>query len=244
MSAPPVREAAFAKIGEGVHSNVFHRPGSRFVVQVFKPGCPELTVAKLHHEYAYLCAVYAELPRLIPRQRLVQPRPGAPLHVCALFKDFIPHQPDLALHRVDPARLASTTRDQMARFLYLTRRLLASTGPQHATGTEAPMLPDIIDPDCANLVINARTGDLALIDTNRLISTRKLAQLTATGQTLNPAQHRIHALLLRRLMFLEARYVGRTRTALQHDPAYGRYLDAAGFDALWSASARVGEPIG
>lgn len=242
-AAPPARATPFVKIGEGVHSEVFHRPGSRFVVQVFKPDCPELTVAKVHHEYAYLRAVYAELPRLIPRQRLIQPRAGAPLWACALAKDYIPHRPDFALHRVDPARLAATTREQIARFLHITRELLASTGPQHAIDTAAPMLPDIIDPDCANLVINTRSGDLALIDTNRLISTRKLARLAATGQPLDSVQHCIHALLLRRLLFLDAKYLGRSRVALRHDPVYARYLHAAGFDALCSASAAVGEPI-
>ncbi|MPZ85882.1 MAG: hypothetical protein GEV28_38095 [Actinophytocola sp.] len=226
-----------------MHSEVFHRLGSRFVVQVFKPDCPELTVDKLHHEYAYLRTIYAELPRLIPRQRLVQPRPGAPLQACALVKDYIPHRADFALHRVDPARLAPGTREQIARFLHITRRLLATTAPRHATGTEAPMLPDIIDPDCTNLVVNVRSGDLALIDTNRLISTRKLARLAAAGQHLDPAQHRIHGLLLRRLMFLEAKYLGRTRAALRHDPVYARYVGAAGFEVLCVASAEAGEPI-
>jgi hypothetical protein len=105
------------------------------------------------------------------------------------------------------------------------------------------MLPDIIDPNCANLVINTRTGDLALVDTNRLISTRKLARLIATGQPLDPARHRIHALFLRRLLFLDATYLGRDRIALRGDPVYARYLDAAGFDAVFAASAAAGEPI-
>jgi hypothetical protein len=105
------------------------------------------------------------------------------------------------------------------------------------------MLPDIIDPDCTNLVVNVRSGDLALIDTNRLISTRKLARLAASGQPLDPEEHRIHALLLRRLMFLEAKYLRRTRAALRHDPGYARYLDTAGFEMLCAASAEAGEPI-
>jgi hypothetical protein len=243
MTAVPARGTPFVKIGEGVHSEVFHRPGSRFAVQVFKPDCPELTVVKLHHEYAYLRAVYAELPRLIPRQRLVQPRADSSLQECALVKDYIPHQPDFALHRVDPARLTTTTREQITRFLHITRRLLASTAPQHADSTAAPMLPDIIDPDCTNLVVNIRSGDLALIDTNRLISTRKLARLAVTGQFLDPERHRIHALFLRRLMFLDAKYLGRSRAALRHDPVYARYLETVGFDVLCAASAAVGEPI-
>jgi hypothetical protein len=113
----------------------------------------------------------------------------------------------------------------------------------HTAGTDVPMLPDIIDPDCANLVVDLRTGDLALIDTNRLISTRKLARLAAAGHPLDPEQHGIHALLLRRMMFLESKYLGRTRAALRHDPLYSRYLDQAAFDALVIASAATGEPI-
>lgn len=243
MTTKSSRGTPFVKIGEGVHSKVFHRPGSRFVVQVFKPDCPELTVVKLHHEYAYLRAVYAELPRLIPRQRLVQPRNGASLQECALVKDYVPHHADFALHRVEPVRLATTTREQINHFLHITRRLLADTSPQHAESTLAPMLPDIIDPDCANLVVDVRFGDLALIDTNRLISTRKLARLAVAGQSLDPEQHRIHALFLRRLMFLDAKYLGRSRTDLRHDPVYARYLETAGFDALCKASDAVGEPI-
>ncbi len=69
------------------------------------------------------------------------------------------------------------------------------------------MLPDIIDPDWANLVIDSRTRDLTLIDTNRLISTHKLAQLSATGQSLDVKRRRIHALLLRRLMYLDSKYL-------------------------------------
>jgi hypothetical protein len=243
MTAPPASKTRFVMIGEGVHSRVYRRRGSRFVIQVFKPGCPELTVDKVHREYAYLRMVYAGLPRLVPRQRLVQPRAGARLQECALVKDYIPHRPDLALHRVDPVRLGSTTRGQIARFLCITHRLLATSGPQHADSTEAPMLPDIIDPDCANLVVDTRTGDLALIDTNRLISARKLACLASTGQPLDPERHRIHALLLRRLMFLHGKYLNRPRAALRRDPVYARYLDAAGFDALFAASAAAGEPI-
>lgn len=192
------------RIGQGVHSEVFRRPGSPFVVQVFKPQCPELTVDKLHREYAYLRAVYARLPRLIPRQRLIAPHVDASLQESVLVKDYIPHRRELALHRIDPALLGSSTLDQIRRFLRITRGLLADTRPHPPVGGEASMVPDIIDPDWANLVIDIRTGDLTLIDTNRLISTYKLAQLTAAGQPLDVEHRRIHALLLRRLMYLES----------------------------------------
>ncbi|MDQ3762225.1 MAG: hypothetical protein M3460_11220 [Actinomycetota bacterium] len=106
------------RIGQGVHSEVFHRPGSRYVVQVFKPECPELTVGKLQREYAYLRAVYAAMPRLIPR--LITLRPGASLQESLLFKDYIPHRPELALHRIDSGQLRPSTLDQIRQFLHIT----------------------------------------------------------------------------------------------------------------------------
>ncbi|MGH3774993.1 MAG: hypothetical protein ACRDRR_04540 [Pseudonocardiaceae bacterium] len=213
------------------------------MVQVFKPDCPELTVDKLHREYAYLCTVYTTMPRLIPRQRLFAPRADAPLQESVLVKDYIPHRRKMALHRVDPARLRPTTVDQLRQFLQITRGLLADTRPHPDVGGEASMVPDIIDPDWANLVIDIRSGDLTLIDTNRLISTQKLAQLHVAGQRLDVEQRRIHALLLRRLMYLESKYLGSTRAMLARDPVYARYLDSAGFEELFSASAATGEDI-
>ncbi|MGH3801498.1 MAG: hypothetical protein ACRDTD_15460 [Pseudonocardiaceae bacterium] len=233
----------FVKIGQGVHSEVFHRPGSRFVVQVFKPDCPELTVDKLHREYTYLCAIYAAMPRLIPRQQLVTPRADAPLQESALVKDYIPHRPELALHRVDPARLRPTTLDQIRQFLHITRGLLTDTRPHPDVGGEASMVPDVIDPDWANLVIDIRTDDLTLIDTNRLISTHKLAQLYAAGQPLDVGHRPIHALLLRRLMYLDSKYLDKPRAVLGRDPVYTRYLDSAGFELLFAESAAAGEHI-
>lgn len=69
------------------------------MIQVFKPECPELTVDKLHHEYAYLRAIYAAMPMLIPRQRLVTPRSDASLQDSLLVKDYIPHRLELAMTR-------------------------------------------------------------------------------------------------------------------------------------------------
>lgn len=213
------------------------------MIQVFKLECPELTVDKLHHEYAYLRAIYAAMPRLIPRQRLVTPRPDGSLQDSMLVKDYIPHRLELALHRVDPARLRPSTLDQIRQFVHITRGLLADTSPHPDIGGEASMAPDIIDPDWANLVIDTRTGDLTLIDTNRLISTHKLTQLHATGQPLDIRRRRIHALLLRRLMYLDAKYLGTTRAELTHDPVYTRYLDPGGFEELFTASTAAGEHI-
>lgn len=214
------------------------------MVQLFRPECPELTVDKLHREYASLRAIYtAALPKLIPRQRLLTPRLHARLQDTVLIKDYVPHRPELALHRADPARLPTITLDQIRLFLHLTRGLLADTRPHPDMGGEASMVPDLIDPDWANLVIDTRTGDLTLIDTNRLISTHKLARLHAAGQPLDIERRPIHALLLRRLMYLDAKFLGTTPALLMRDQVYTRYLDAAGFEELFAASAAVGEHI-
>jgi hypothetical protein len=117
------------------------------------------------------------------------------------------------------------------------------TRPHPAVGGEASMVRDIIDPDWANLVIDIRSGDLTLIDINRLISARKLAQLHVAGQPLNVKHRRIHGLSLRRLMYLESHYLGTPATLLMRDPLYTRYLHSAGFEELFTASAAAGEPI-
>lgn len=76
-----------------------------------------------------------------------------------------------------------------------------------------------------------------------MISTRKLAQLSAAGHSIDVAQQRIHTLLLRRLMYLESKYLGSTRHALMRDPVYSRYLDPAGFETIVAASSSVDEHI-
>jgi hypothetical protein len=100
-----------------------------------------------------------------------------------------------------------------------------------------------IDPDWSNLVIDTRNGDLTLIDTNRLISTHKLMRRCTAGLPLDGERQRIHALLLRRMMYLESKYLGKTRAALMRDPVYTRYLDRTGFATLFAASAAAGEHI-
>ncbi len=44
-------------------------------------------------------------------------------------------------------------------------------------------------------------------------------------------------------MYLESKYLGTTRSALMRDPVYSRYLDPAGFEAIFAASAAVDERI-
>lgn len=44
-------------------------------------------------------------------------------------------------------------------------------------------------------------------------------------------------------MYLDAKYFGSTRAELVRDPLYARYLDPAGFEELFAASAVAGEDI-
>ncbi|MGI8307024.1 hypothetical protein [Saccharopolyspora hattusasensis] len=223
-----------------MHSKVFRRENSTYVLQIFKEDAPELTVEKLNAEYVYLCRAYSAMPTLIPRQCLRRPYVGASLQESVLVKDYVPHRTELALTTVDPAELDATTRQQIAQFLSITRNLLADT-----SADQPSMVPDFIDPDCANLVIDIRTGDLKLIDTNRLISTRKPARLYAEGQVLDVTEDRnfIHGLLFRRMLFLEMKFLDRSRDDLMRDPAYARYLSRAGFETLFAASEAAGESL-
>jgi hypothetical protein len=44
-------------------------------------------------------------------------------------------------------------------------------------------------------------------------------------------------------MYLESHYLGTPATLLTRDSLYTRYLDSAGFEELFTASAAAGEPI-
>ena len=58
---PRVRpHSGYRRIGDGEHSEVFHRPGSPYCVQLFTPDPPELTIEKVRREYDYLVLVYAD----------------------------------------------------------------------------------------------------------------------------------------------------------------------------------------
>lgn len=102
-------------------------------------------------------------------------------------------------------------------------------------------MPDIIDTRFQNLALDI-TGHLRLLDTNRLINTNALRKL-APGQTLDIGRRRIHALLLRRLMYLDAAFRGRNRQQLANDRVYRRYLSPEAFEQLFSDSTAVGEKI-
>lgn len=234
-------------IGQGNHSVVYHRPGSQVVMQVFAPDAPELTVVKVQREYRYLRAIFDPvLPGLIPHQQLRLPRPGAQLSETVMVKDYIPVVPAWSLRIAQRRRLPRQALDQLAVFLRVVRGLLADTAPVPALKAEASLIPDFIDPPLDNLAVDV-AGQLRLLDTNRLISTRELRMRERVGQVLTlddddiPA--RIYRLMFRRLMFLEHRFLDIPAAKLRADPLITRYLHPTQIEAMFVASTTAGEPI-
>ncbi|MFG1963062.1 hypothetical protein [Nonomuraea sp. NPDC049028] len=223
----------YQRVGEGNHSEVYHRPGSRWCVQVFKMDCPELTAAKVRREYAYLVEAYSGMPGLIPRQRLFAPADNAHISRVLLVKEWVQVDTSLPLNRIHGDDLTPGRRAQLQLFIAITRGLLARGA------TEEMLLPDLNDPRFTNLAFST-AGALRLLDTNRLISTAKLMRLPK-GETLNLARRRIHARWLRRLMYLEATFNSQTRDDLRRDPLFSRYLALADFEALFNDSVALGE---
>ncbi|MGW5442732.1 hypothetical protein [Streptomyces asiaticus] len=150
-----------------------------------------------------------------------------------LVKQWVDVDASRPLNRVRAADLKRETLHQLDRFLALTRSLL------ERAPVEQTLLPDIIDLRFRNLAVDT-DGDLRLLDTNQLINTRALRAL-APGRTLDIGHRRIHAALLRRLMYLDAAFRGRTRAQLISDPLYARYLSPAAFAALFEQSTASGE---
>lgn len=242
-----IRTRRHRLIGQGNHSRVYHRPGSRIVVQVFAPDAPELTVAKVQREYQYLRAVFDPvLPGLVPAQRLLLPHPAARLCEGVMVKEHVPVESAWSLRIAHRQRLPRQALDQLAVFLRVVRGLLADTAPVPALDTEASLIPDFIDPPLDNLAIDT-SGQLRLLDTNRLISTRELRTSEHAGQMLTidredtPA--RIYRLVFQRLMFLEHRFLAVPAAQLRSDPLITRYLHPAQIEALFAASTTAGEPI-
>jgi len=228
--------AVYEQIGEGEHSRVFRQPASPWCLQLFTTTCPDLTVEKIRTEDAYLRGVYSPtLPMLLPAQRLFAPdRTDVHVSDTVLAKRWVDVDPT-PLHHHDPASLPTTARADLHRFLTLTRRLLADAA---ALPT---LLPDIIDDQFRNLVLD-RHGRLRLLDTNRLINTDALRALPPHGR-LDVASRFIHGRVLHRLMFLDARFRGRSRAQLCADPVYARWLTPDGFELLFERSTAAGEPL-
>ncbi|OEV09316.1 hypothetical protein [Streptomyces nanshensis] len=225
----------FEKVGDGEHSEVWRRPGSRFCLQLFRTDCPELTPEKVRREYVYLRRTYASIPGLVPLQRLFLPGPRAHISDTRLVKAWVEVDSSLPLNRVRRHAMSPLSAAQMERFLFLTRGLL------YAARHEPTLLPDIIDERFQNLAVDTG-GRLRLLDTNRLINTHALRDL-APDETLDITERWIHARWLRRLMYLEAAFTGRSRTELRSDPLYRRYLSPDSFDALFASSCQDGEEL-
>lgn len=225
----------YEQIGDGEHSEVFRRPGSRHCIQLFRTDCPELTVDKIRREYAYLREVYTSLPGLIPAQRLFAD--GPQVHVCQtlLVKEWVDIDRSRPLNRIRGSDLSPDSAAQLRCFVAVTRGLL-----EQASGMQT-FLPDIIDDRFQNLALDTG-GQLRLLDTNRLISTNALRQL-GLGQRLDITRRRIHAKLLRRLMYLDAAFRGRRADQLRYDPVYRRYLLPEDFEVLFQESIELGEKI-
>ncbi|MFG1924391.1 hypothetical protein [Cryptosporangium sp. NPDC048952] len=227
------RRTGYRRIGDGEHSWVYRRPGSRYCVQQFRPDCAELTPDKVRREYTYLTVVYAPVPGLIPEQRLFVPRSDAHISETLLVKRWVEVDTSKPLGRISAAHLAPGAMRQMVTFLGITRNLLAS--PQ------VTLLPDIIDDRFQNLAVDT-AGNLRLLDTNRLISTRALRQLPP-GARLDIERRWIHARFLRRLMYLESAFLGRGRSELRDDWLYRRSLHVTDIDELFARSIGRGETI-
>jgi hypothetical protein len=233
-------------IGSGNHSQVYRHRDSRYVLQVFHPDAPELTVDKVRREYAYLRRLFDPiLPDLVPAQRLLLPRPDAPLVQAILVKDYVDIAPGWSLRTATRESLPLPALDQLAVFLHAVRELLIDT----AAGDDpaaAPLIPDFIDPPLENLAVDTR-GRLRLLDTNRLISTAKLREQREQGRLLTGdcpgVAARIFRLMFRRLMFLQHRFLGTPAAELRADQLLLRYLHPSTFDRLFADSAAAGEPF-
>lgn len=247
--------AQYVQIGEGLYSRVFRRAGSRWVFQLFRPERFELDGATLERENAYLRDVFASMPGLIPEQRLFAPAAAGQTQLdgagepgrrgvadAVMAKRFVAVDPHRNLRVVTSRQLGPRTVRQLEQFVAIMRDLLADPVGQAVPGTRFSAVPDIIDPPLTNLAVDI-DGDLRLLDTNRLISSKALAQCLDEGVHLDVDRRWIHALLLRRLMFLEARHLGRDRASLRRDPLYRAYLSPSDLAGLFAAAAEVREPV-
>jgi hypothetical protein len=221
MPTTAIRTARHTLIGNGVHAEVYHRAGSRYVVQRFRRGS-RLTVERVRWEYDYLTHTYATMPGLIPRQWMLRPGPDVSLDQVLLVKEFVPVDPAKNLLQVDGDNLSTSDRTQLAHFVAITRGLLAQAAAGHVPTWGVPRLPDIIDTDCHNLALDT-AGRLRLLDTNELISTAHLYDLIGTGAALDLDCRWIHAKFFNRLLLLE-HLTGRTSDEQAVDPLYRSFL--------------------
>ncbi|GAA4010511.1 hypothetical protein GCM10022247_35900 [Allokutzneria multivorans] len=232
----------YVRLGAGLYSEVYRRPGSPFVMQLFKTERGELTPAILRAEYAYLRRVFTTQPDLIPRQWVIPLREAEDIGTTVVVKEFVAVDTARSLRAACPAAIGHRALGQLEQFLATVRELLVDTDRHLLAPHQVSAVPDFIDPDMANLVVDD-SGTLRLLDTNRLINSRVLRNVERSDTTLDVHRRRIHALLFRRMMFLEHRFLGRSVAALRADPLYRRFLTVDDIDAVMLDSDRVGEPF-
>lgn len=234
----------FEKIGEGMHTEVFrypHQKGS--VVQRFKPGHTLADLEGVELEYRFLCEAYADMPKLIPAQTAWAEHEDAPLEEVLIVKDEVIPDPSRGnLRQMSEADMYPEARNQLDQFIAITKQLFTHVSQHPELETLGSRVPDIIDPKLDNLIIDIE-GNLRLVDTNKLISTEHLKKLIDAGEKLDIEQKKIHSLLLRRLMYLEAKFFGRTQDELRADDFYGKFLAEESLDELFEHSRLAGEPI-
>lgn len=228
------RRGGHLLVGVGNHSQVYRRPGSPRVVQVFDPST-RLTAARLLREHAYLRVTYEEMPELIGPQHLIGYHAAAPLHELLLVKPFVDVDPTLPLLQARAEDLPEPHRRQLEQFLAITRDLVALPLIATIPATGVPRLPDLIDDQFRNLAFD-RDGVLRLLDTNELISTAQLYDLLGTGEVLDLRRRRVHGKWFARMLLLES-LVGRDLEDLTVDPLYRGYLSAEQIRALHARSA-------
>lgn len=237
----------FIKIGEGMHTEVFIRLDSQgkadHVVQTFRKDVHDLTYESVQQDYAYLLAAFADMPNLIPHQTFVHQEDVTELRDTVLFKErVIEDSQNGNLRSISKDDLQPKTQTQIEQFIAITKSLFSHNSEDPAMRELGRSVPDIIDPEFENVVIDV-DGNLKLVDTNRLISVQRISEKAAHGAKVDIDRKYIHALLFRRLLYFEAKFLGKTPEQLKHDPFYTHFLDESAIEALMERSSAVGEPI-
>lgn len=233
-------QRTFEAIGEGVNTVVYRKiPSNGYVTQVFKPERNHLTAQGIREEYAYLLEAYAEMPQLIPTQRLILPEGSTSLDKALLVKQEVVSNPERnTLRRVGKDDIEEHTLEQLHTFVAITKALFSYT-PQNENLQHLPSrVPDIVDSKFENLIIDI-DGNLRLVDTNAIINLSHLK-----SRKIDLTRDRIAPKVLRRLMYIEAKFFGETEETLKADPFYTKYINAKDFEELFRLSLEANEPIG
>jgi hypothetical protein len=233
----------FEKIGEGMYTEVYRQlPSNGFVLQLFKESAHELEKTKMNYEYEYLLEAYSEMPDLIPSQRFITSPVESSLGDTALVKKEVKTYPSANTLLNSPKEaLSSHTFKQLSSFVRITKKLFSHQSDIAHLRELGSRVPDIIDPQFNNLLIDIN-GNLRLVDTNRTISVEHLKRIAADGQKLDIEGKKIHALVLQRLMFIDAKFFGKSCENIIRDPFYSRYLTVEDSQELFDRNKEVHEP--